>query len=63
MLGILLGAVASKLLSAIVYHASPKDPFVPAAVVLTIRLTGSLSVAGLIRRARHVDPATLLCEQ
>jgi predicted permease len=61
--GIVLGVAASRLLSAIVYHASAQDPFVLAAVVFTMLLTGSLSVAGPVRRALHIDPAKLLREQ
>jgi predicted permease len=61
--GIVLGAAASRLLSAIVYDASAQDPFVLAAVALTMVLTGSLSVAGPVRRALHIDPANLLREQ
>jgi predicted permease len=61
--GIVLGAGASRLLSAIVYQASAQDPFVVAAVAFTLLFTGSLSVAGPVRRVLHVDPAGLLREQ
>ena len=61
--GLLLGFAASKLLSAIVFQATAQDPFVLAAVALTILLTGSLSVAGPVRRALHLDPANVLREQ
>ncbi|MFY9529077.1 MAG: ABC transporter permease [Candidatus Acidiferrales bacterium] len=61
--GIVLGAATSRLLSAIVYQASAQDPFVLAAVAFTTVLTGSLSVAGPVRRVLHVDPAILLREQ
>ena len=61
--GIVLGLAASHLLAAIVYQASAQDPFVLAAVALTTVLTGSLSVAGPVRRVLHADPATLLREQ
>jgi predicted permease len=61
--GMLLGVAASRVLSAIVYQASAQDPFVLAAVALTILLTGSFSVAGPVRRALHVDPAHLLREE
>jgi predicted permease len=61
--GMLLGAATSHLLSAIVYQASAKDPFVLVAVVLTMALTAILSVAGPVRRALHIDPAILLREQ
>jgi ABC-type antimicrobial peptide transport system permease subunit len=62
-IGIVLGVAASRLLSAVVYQASAQDPLVLAAVAFTILLTGSLSVAGPVRRALHIDPATLLREQ
>jgi predicted permease len=61
--GIALGVAASRLLSAIVYQASAQDPFVLAAVALTIMLTGILSVAGPVSRVLHIDPANLLREQ
>jgi predicted permease len=63
MVGIMLGAAASRLLSAIVYQASAQDPFVLAAVASTMVLTGSLAVTGPVRRALHIDPARLLREQ
>jgi ABC-type antimicrobial peptide transport system permease subunit len=61
--GMLLGVAASRLLSVIVYQAKVQDPFVLAAVAFTLLLTGSLSVAGPVRRALHVDPANVLREQ
>jgi predicted permease len=61
--GILLGVAASRVLSAIVYQASAQDPYVLAAVVFTVLLTGALSVAGPVRRALHIDPAVLLREE
>jgi predicted permease len=61
--GIVLGVAASRLLSAIVYQASAQDPLVLVAVAFTMVLTGSLSVAGPVRRALHIDPAILLREQ
>jgi len=62
-IGIVLGAAATRLLSVIVYQASAHDPFVLGAVALTTVLTGSLSVAGPVSRVVHADPATLLREQ
>jgi len=61
--GILLGFAASQVLAAIVYQASAQDPLVLGAVGLTVLLTGSLSVAGPVRRALLVDPAQLLREE
>jgi predicted permease len=62
-IGISLGLAASRVLSAIVFQASAMDPVVLAAVVLTLALTASISVAGPVRRVLHVDPANLLREQ
>ena len=61
--GLLLGVAASRLLSVIVFQATAQDPFVIAAVAFTILLTGSLAVAGPVRRALHIDPANVLREQ
>lgn len=63
MVGTGLGVAASRLLSAVVYHASAQDPVVLAAVAFTMVVAGSLSVAGPVRRALHIDPAILLREQ
>jgi predicted permease len=61
--GMLLGLATSKLLAHVVYHATAQDPFVLAAVALTLLLTGSLSVAGPVRRALNIDPANVLREE
>jgi predicted permease len=61
--GILLGVAASRVLSAIVFQASAQDPLVLLAVSLTILFTGCLSVAGPVRRALRLDPASVLREQ
>jgi predicted permease len=61
--GMVLGVAASRILSAIVYQASAQDPLVLGAVVLTVLVTGSLSVAGPVRRALRIDPANVLREQ
>jgi ABC-type antimicrobial peptide transport system permease subunit len=63
LLGMVLGAAASRVLAAVVYQASAQDPLVLVAVALTMFLTGLLSVAGPVRRALGVDPARLLREQ
>jgi predicted permease len=63
LVGMVLGAATSRVLSAIVYQASAQDPLVLAAVVITTLLAGLLSVANPVRRALHVDPADLLREQ
>jgi ABC-type antimicrobial peptide transport system permease subunit len=61
--GMLLGVATSRVLSAIVYQASAQDPLVLVAVVVTTLLAGVLSVANPVRRALHMDPASLLREQ
>ena len=61
--GLLLGIAASRVLSVIVFQATAQDPLVLAAVALTILLSGSLSVAGPVRRALRIDPANVLREQ
>jgi ABC-type antimicrobial peptide transport system permease subunit len=62
-IGLVLGVAASRLLAAVVYQASAQDPVVIVAVLFTMLLTGLLSVAGPVRRALHIDPASLLREQ
>jgi predicted permease len=61
--GMVLGAATSRLLSAVVYQASAQDPFVLVAVAFTMAITATLSVAGPVRRALHIDPSNLLREQ
>ena len=63
LVGLLLGVAASRVLSVIVFQATAQDPVVLAAVALTILLSGSLSVAGPVTRALHIDPANVLREQ
>ena len=61
--GLLLGVAASRLLSVIVFQATAQDPLVLAAVAFTILISGSLSVAGPVRRALRIDPANVLREE
>jgi predicted permease len=61
--GLVLGAAASRLLSAVVYQATAKDPLVLCAVAGTMALTGLASIANPVRRALHIDPACILREQ
>lgn len=63
LIGMILGLATSSVLSAIVYQATAQDPLVLAAVALTLGITGSLSVAGPVRRALRIDPASVLREQ
>ena len=61
--GLLLGLLATKLLSWIVYQASPKDPWVLAGVIATMLLLGLVATWIPARRALAVDPMILLREQ
>jgi predicted permease len=63
MIGLILGAAASRLLSAVVYQASALDPIVLCAVAFTMFLTGLVSIVNPVRRALHIDPAGVLREQ
>jgi predicted permease len=63
MIGLILGAAASRLLSAVVYQASALDPIVLCAVAFTMLLTGLISIVNPVRRALHIDPAGVLREQ
>ncbi|GAC1652799.1 MAG: hypothetical protein NVS9B15_13360 [Acidobacteriaceae bacterium] len=62
-LGLLLGIATGKVLSVIVFQATAQDPWVLAAVGVTLLLTGMLAVAGPIRRVLHLDPALLSRDQ
>ncbi len=61
--GLVLGAATSRLLSAVVYQASAMDPIVLSAVAFTMLVTSLASIAKPVRRALHVDPASILREQ
>jgi predicted permease len=61
--GMILGVLATRVLSSIVYQATPKDPVILGGVILTMLGVGV--VAGLIpaRRALAVDPMILLRDE
>jgi ABC-type antimicrobial peptide transport system permease subunit len=61
--GLLLGIAATKVLSSIVYQATPRDPLVLAGVVLTMLLLGLLATWIPARRALTTDPLMLLREE
>jgi predicted permease len=61
--GLLLGIAATRVLSHIVYQATPRDPAVLAGVILTMFLLGLLAGYAPARRALAIDPAVLLREQ
>ncbi len=61
--GLVLGALASRLLAQIVYEATPRDPLVLGGVVVTMALLGLLATWIPARRALHIDPNQLLHEE
>ncbi|HEY5254680.1 MAG TPA: ABC transporter permease [Acidobacteriaceae bacterium] len=61
--GLVLGALASRLLAQIVYEATPRDPLVLGGVVVTMALLGLLATWIPARRALHIDPNELLHEE
>jgi predicted permease len=61
--GLLLGILASRVLSFIVYQATSRDPVVLAGVVLAMMLLGLLATWIPARRALAIDPAILMREE
>jgi predicted permease len=61
--GLILGLLATRVLSAIVYQATPRDPVVLAGVILAMALLGLMATWIPARRALSVDPMVLLREQ
>jgi predicted permease len=61
--GLILGALASRLLAQIVYEATPRDPVVMAGVVVTMALLGLLATWIPAHRALRIDPNQLLHEE
>ncbi len=61
--GIALGALASRLLSYIVYQATSRDPLVLSGVVATMLLLGLIAAWIPAQRALAVDPLILLREE
>jgi predicted permease len=60
MAGLLLGAAGAQVLSAVVYHATSRDPLVIAGVVLTMGIIGLAAVLGPARKVLRVDPVNAL---
>ena len=60
--GLLLGIIASQLLSLIVYQATPRDPLVFLGVMITMAVLGLLATWIPAQRTLHVHPARLLRE-
>ncbi len=61
--GLLLGVLASRVIEAIVYQATPRDPLVLAGAVLAMALLGVLATWMPAQRALSIDPLTLLREE
>ena len=61
--GLLLGLAATRVLSFIVYQATPRDPLVLAGVVLAMLLLGLVATWIPAQRALAADPLLLLREE
>jgi ABC-type antimicrobial peptide transport system permease subunit len=61
--GIVLGVLASRVLSYIVYQAAPKDPMVLAGVVLTMLVLGLVAAWIPAQKALAVNPMMLMREE
>ena len=61
--GVVLGLLATRVLSDIVYEATPRDPVVLTGVVLAMSLLGLVATWIPARRALSVDPMILLREE
>jgi ABC-type antimicrobial peptide transport system permease subunit len=61
--GLLLGILASRVLAAIVFHATPRDPLVLTGVVLAMALLGLVATWIPAQRALSINPAILLREE
>ena len=61
--GLILGILASRVLAAVVYEASPRDPVVLAGVVAAMALLGLIATWIPAQRALSIDPAILLRDE
>ena len=61
--GMILGVLATRVLSSIVYQATPKDPVILGGVILTMLCVGVVAALIPARRALAVDPMILLRDQ
>ena len=61
--GMILGVLATRVLSSIVYQATPRDPVILGSVILTMLCVGVLAALLPARRALAVDPMILLREE
>lgn len=61
--GMILGVLATRVLSFIVYQATPKDPVILGGVILTMLCVGIIAALVPARRALAVDPMILLRDE
>ena len=61
--GMILGVLATRVLSYIVYQATPKDPIILGGVILTMLIVGIVAALVPARRALAVDPMILLRDE
>lgn len=61
--GLVLGLAATRVLSAIVYQATPRDPIVLGGTVLAMLLAGLVAAWAPAQRALGVDPSKLMREE
>jgi predicted permease len=61
--GMILGVLATRVLSFIVYQATPKDPIILGGVILTMLCVGVVAALVPARRALAVDPMILLRDE
>jgi ABC-type antimicrobial peptide transport system permease subunit len=61
--GLVLGLLATRVLSYIVYQATPRDPLVLAGVVLAMSFLGLVATWIPAQRALSVNPLVLLREE
>ena len=61
--GMILGVLATRVLSSIVYQATPKDPVILGGVILTLLCVGVVAALVPARRALAVDPMILLRDE
>jgi predicted permease len=61
--GMILGVMATSILSSIVYQATPKDPLILGGVILTMLCVGVAAALVPARRALAVDPMILLRDE
>jgi ABC-type antimicrobial peptide transport system permease subunit len=60
LVGLALGIAAAGVLASVVYQASPRDPIVIGAAVLSISLVAFAAAYGPARRAMRIDPVRAL---